>query len=79
METSGGAYLAFDILESVKNVRDFRKCLEGLNKLRTALKSQDGVQVLGQLAEATPNFEEFVIIWDSQIKVWWTDIDTKLI
>ena len=69
METSGGAYLAFDILESLKNVRDFRKCLEGLNKLRTALKSQDGVHVLGQLAEATPNFEELVIIWDSQIKV----------
>jgi hypothetical protein len=69
METSGGVYLAFDILESLKNVRDFRKCLEGLNKLRTALKSQDGVHVLGQLAEATPNYEELVIIWDSQIKV----------
>jgi hypothetical protein len=69
METSGGVYLAFDILESLKNVRDFRKCLEGLNKLRTALKSQDGVHVLGQLAEATPNYEELVIIRDSQIKV----------
>ena len=64
-----GAYVAFDILESLKNVRDTRKCLEGLNKLRTALKSEDGVHVLGQLAEATPNFEELVIIWDSQIKV----------
>ncbi|KAG7674397.1 hypothetical protein KSW81_000054 [Nannochloris sp. 'desiccata'] len=68
METSG-AYLAFDILESLKHVKDTRKCLEGLNKLRTALKSQDGVHVLGQLAEATPNFEELIIIWDSQIKL----------
>jgi hypothetical protein len=75
MEASGGAYLAFDILESLKNIRDFRKCLEGLNKLRTALKSPDGLHVLGQLAEATPNFEELVIIWDSQIKVCWIAID----
>ncbi|KAL4518589.1 hypothetical protein Ndes2437B_g00681 [Nannochloris sp. 'desiccata'] len=67
METSG-AYLAFDILESLKHARDTMTCLEGLNKLRTALKSQDGVHVLGQLAEATPNFEELIIIWDSQIK-----------
>jgi len=77
METSG-SYLAFDILESLKNVRDTRKCLEGLNKLRNALKSQDGLHVLGQLAEATPNFEELIIIWDSQIKVWLIATDASL-
>ena len=64
-----GAYIAFDILESLKNARDSRKCLEGLNKLRTVLKSEDGLRVLGQLAEATPNFEELLVIWDHQIKV----------
>ena len=65
----GGAYVAFDVLESLKNFRDTRKCLDGLNKLRTALKSGDGLRVLGQLAEASPNLEELIIIWDHQNKV----------
>lgn len=65
---NSGAYMAFDILESLKNFRDSRRCLDGLNKLRAALKSEDGPRVLEQLAEATPNLEELLIIWDHQSK-----------
>ena len=65
---NSGAYVAFDILESLKHFRDSKKCLDGLNKLRAALKSEDGHRILGQLAEATPNLEELLIIWDHQVK-----------
>lgn len=68
--------ISSDVVDRLKHVKDRHLCLLGLRTLQTALEQSSregqgdgyGVNVWQQLADTSPDMEEFVLLWDNVAK-----------